>query len=208
MPSIQSTEIPRAALRVSEACSALAISRSKLYLELAAGRLRAVKCGRREAWTILNEHDSVLSMKVASFLSRTAIEPVGRNPMRSLGAETLQAPSLIDHLATNDPVPKGCRQRALSPRGEVADELLVQGQAFHATGKQNAASVMVSTPGDVPFVVQEVTDLVRHDANERFAIVEHRGIALVDNHAIPADQADTPQPPRSPLHHSRRREST
>ena len=47
MPSTESTEIPRAALRVSEACRALAISRSKLYLELAAGRLRAVKCGRR-----------------------------------------------------------------------------------------------------------------------------------------------------------------
>ena len=47
MPSIQSADIPRAALRVSEACSALAISRSKLYLELAAGRLHAVKCGRR-----------------------------------------------------------------------------------------------------------------------------------------------------------------
>jgi excisionase family DNA binding protein len=44
MPSI---DVPRAALRVSEACSVLAISRSKLYLELAAGRLRAVKCGRR-----------------------------------------------------------------------------------------------------------------------------------------------------------------
>ena len=47
MPSIQSADIPRAALRVSEACSALAISRSKFYLELAAGRLHAVKCGRR-----------------------------------------------------------------------------------------------------------------------------------------------------------------
>ena len=47
MPSTQSADIPRAALRVSEACSALAISRSKLYLELAAGRLHAVKCGRR-----------------------------------------------------------------------------------------------------------------------------------------------------------------
>ena len=47
MPSIQSADIPRAALRLSEACSALAISRSKLYLELAAGRLHAVKCGRR-----------------------------------------------------------------------------------------------------------------------------------------------------------------
>ena len=38
MLSIESTAVPRAALRVSEACSALAISRSKLYLELAAGR--------------------------------------------------------------------------------------------------------------------------------------------------------------------------
>ena len=47
MPSIESADIPRAALRVSEACSALAISRSKLYLELAAGRLHAVKFGRR-----------------------------------------------------------------------------------------------------------------------------------------------------------------
>jgi hypothetical protein len=42
---------------------------------------------------------------------------------------------------------------------------------------------MVSAPGHVPFVVQEVTDLVRHGANERFAIVEHGWIALVDNHA-------------------------
>jgi hypothetical protein len=42
---------------------------------------------------------------------------------------------------------------------------------------------MVSTPGMFPFVVQELTDLVRHDANERFAMVEHGGIALVDNHA-------------------------
>ena len=47
MPSIDSADIPRAALRVSEACSALAISRSKLYLELAADHLHAVKCGRR-----------------------------------------------------------------------------------------------------------------------------------------------------------------
>ena len=47
MPSIESAEVPRAALRVSEACHAPAISRSKLYLELAAGRRRAVKCGRR-----------------------------------------------------------------------------------------------------------------------------------------------------------------
>ena len=37
---------PRA-LRVSDACASLSISRSKLYLEVAAGRLRAVKCGSR-----------------------------------------------------------------------------------------------------------------------------------------------------------------
>src|SRR5260370_25884950 len=42
---------------------------------------------------------------------------------------------------------------------------------------------MVSPRGQVPFVVQEVTDPVRHDANKRFAIVEHGWIALVDNHA-------------------------
>jgi excisionase family DNA binding protein len=37
---------PRA-MRVSDACASLSISRSKLYLEVAAGRLRAVKCGSR-----------------------------------------------------------------------------------------------------------------------------------------------------------------
>ena len=47
MPSTQSADIPRAAPRVSKVCSALAISRSKLCLELTAGRPRAVKCGRR-----------------------------------------------------------------------------------------------------------------------------------------------------------------
>ena len=195
MPSIESAEVPRAALRVSEACSALAISRSKLYLELAAGRVRAVKCGRREAWTILNEHDSVLSMKVASFLSRPAIEPVGPILCDRLGRD-VQAPSLIDHLATNDPVPKGCRQRALSPRGEVGDEVFVEGQAFHATGKQDTAPVMVSTPADVPFVVQEVTDLVRHDADERFAISRTQGDCPGRRPRIPAGHPDTPQPPR------------
>ena len=40
-------DYPRAALRVNEACTALSISRSKLYQELAEGRIRALKCGRR-----------------------------------------------------------------------------------------------------------------------------------------------------------------
>jgi excisionase family DNA binding protein len=35
------------AMRVPEACASLSISKSKLYLEVAAGRLRAVKCGSR-----------------------------------------------------------------------------------------------------------------------------------------------------------------
>jgi hypothetical protein len=54
---------------------------------------------------------------------------------------------------------KGCRERVLSPCVEVGDELLVQGQAFHANGKQNTTSAMVSTPGHVSFVVQEVTEI-------------------------------------------------
>jgi excisionase family DNA binding protein len=41
------TDYPRAALRVSEACASLSISRSKLYEELAAGRLKALKAGSR-----------------------------------------------------------------------------------------------------------------------------------------------------------------
>ena len=41
-----SRPLPRA-MRVSEACASLSISKSKLYLEVAAGRLRAVKCGSR-----------------------------------------------------------------------------------------------------------------------------------------------------------------
>ena len=47
MPSIAASEYPRAALRVSEACASLSISRSKLYEELAAGRLKALKAGSR-----------------------------------------------------------------------------------------------------------------------------------------------------------------
>jgi hypothetical protein len=77
---------------------------------------------------------------------------------------------------------KGCRERVLSPCVEVGDELLVQGQAFHANGKQNTTSAMVSTPGHVSFVVQEVTDLVHHHANERFAKIEYGWITLVNNH--------------------------
>jgi excisionase family DNA binding protein len=38
---------PVRALRVTDACAVLSISKSKLYLEVAAGRLRAVKCGSR-----------------------------------------------------------------------------------------------------------------------------------------------------------------
>ncbi|SFI01209.1 hypothetical protein SAMN04487925_1011534 [Bradyrhizobium sp. cf659] len=41
---------------------------------------------------------------------------------------------------------------------------------------------MVSTPGHVSFVVQEVPDLVRHYTNERFAKIEHGWITLVNNH--------------------------
>lgn len=40
-------EVPRRALRVNEACASLAISRSKLYEEVAAGRLEARKAGSR-----------------------------------------------------------------------------------------------------------------------------------------------------------------
>lgn len=47
MQSTGNTEYPRAALRVSEACQTLSISRSKLYEEVAAGRLRVLKSGRR-----------------------------------------------------------------------------------------------------------------------------------------------------------------
>lgn len=50
MPSIQSTDIPRTALRVSEACSALAISLSKLHLELAGGRRTLIPVPSLRAW--------------------------------------------------------------------------------------------------------------------------------------------------------------
>jgi excisionase family DNA binding protein len=47
MSSTSEVEVPRAALRVSEACAALAISRSKFYEEVSAGRLKALKAGSR-----------------------------------------------------------------------------------------------------------------------------------------------------------------
>ena len=47
MSSTDEIEVPRAALRVREACVSLSISRSKLYEEVAAGRLRALKSGAR-----------------------------------------------------------------------------------------------------------------------------------------------------------------
>jgi excisionase family DNA binding protein len=47
MQSTNNDQYPRAALRVSEACATLSISRSKLYEEVAAGRLRALKAGSR-----------------------------------------------------------------------------------------------------------------------------------------------------------------
>jgi excisionase family DNA binding protein len=47
MQSTTDVEVPRAALRVREACVTLSISRSKLYEEVAAGRLRALKAGSR-----------------------------------------------------------------------------------------------------------------------------------------------------------------
>ena len=39
--------VPRAAYRVEETRQMLSISRTKLYEEIAAGRIRALKCGRR-----------------------------------------------------------------------------------------------------------------------------------------------------------------
>jgi excisionase family DNA binding protein len=47
MLSTDEVEVPRAALRVREACVSLSISRSKLYEEVAAGRLKALKAGSR-----------------------------------------------------------------------------------------------------------------------------------------------------------------
>jgi excisionase family DNA binding protein len=46
MPSTDNSGLPLA-YRVNEACHTLSISRSTLYEEIAAGRLRAVKCGNR-----------------------------------------------------------------------------------------------------------------------------------------------------------------
>ena len=40
-------DAPKVALRVDEACAALGISRSQLYVEAARGRLKILKCGRR-----------------------------------------------------------------------------------------------------------------------------------------------------------------
>jgi excisionase family DNA binding protein len=47
MSSTSEVEVPRAALSVNEACASLSISRSKLYEEVAAGRLKALKAGSR-----------------------------------------------------------------------------------------------------------------------------------------------------------------
>ena len=45
MSSTPEAAFPRTALRVNEACDALGISRTKLYAELASGRLTARKTG-------------------------------------------------------------------------------------------------------------------------------------------------------------------
>ena len=47
MASTTDSEVPRAAYSIQDACAALSISRSKLYVELAAGRLRGRKAGSR-----------------------------------------------------------------------------------------------------------------------------------------------------------------
>ena len=49
MPLLQreQREVPRVALSPNEAAEALGISRAKLYEELASGRLRSVKSGKR-----------------------------------------------------------------------------------------------------------------------------------------------------------------
>jgi excisionase family DNA binding protein len=47
MSSTTEVDIPRAALRVREACVSLSTSRSKLYEEVAAGRIKALKAGSR-----------------------------------------------------------------------------------------------------------------------------------------------------------------
>ena len=47
MASTAEREVPRAAYSVEDACAALSISRSKLYNEMAAGRLKGRKAGTR-----------------------------------------------------------------------------------------------------------------------------------------------------------------
>jgi excisionase family DNA binding protein len=47
MASTAEREVPRAAYSVDDACAALSISRSKLYVELSAGRLKGRKAGSR-----------------------------------------------------------------------------------------------------------------------------------------------------------------
>ena len=47
MQPLDNSHYPRAALRGKEACASLSISRSKLYEEVAAGRIKALKAGSR-----------------------------------------------------------------------------------------------------------------------------------------------------------------
>jgi excisionase family DNA binding protein len=47
MEVCQTADALKFALSVDEACTALGISKSQLYIEAAAGRLKILKCGRR-----------------------------------------------------------------------------------------------------------------------------------------------------------------
>lgn len=47
MSATHNSEQSRVALCVNDACASLSISRTTLYEEIASGRLRAVKCGKR-----------------------------------------------------------------------------------------------------------------------------------------------------------------
>jgi excisionase family DNA binding protein len=47
MQDTEANEYPRVALRVKEACASLSISRSTIYEEIRAGRLKALKAGSR-----------------------------------------------------------------------------------------------------------------------------------------------------------------
>jgi len=47
MASTSISEFQRAAYRIDEFCASTGLSRSKVYEEIAAGRLKAVKCGSR-----------------------------------------------------------------------------------------------------------------------------------------------------------------